>query len=365
MGGHAWIDMQYLLGLKRLGHKVTYLEECGEESWVYNWQTEELTTDLEYPTSYIKHCLEPTEIRNNWIYRAGEDSVGLDVSTFLDICKEADLLIIRGVPLKLWRPEYNFPTRRAFIDVDPGFTQFKLANNDLELVNTINQSEKLFTIGQRLGAADCPIPTCGYEWIKTVSPISLKDWQYVESDADCFTTIMQWRSYKDAFYEGKLYGNKEREFPKFMTLPSFTTQCLKIALTGADPGKFMEYGWEVTEGWSSSLTPSSYQKFIQESRAEICIAKHGYVATRGGWFSDRSICYLASGRPVLVQDTGLSDWLPTGNGVVTFNNLEEAVRGIEEINKNYEQHRRAARELAEKCFNAENVLTDFINKAVS
>ncbi len=366
VGGHAWIDMQYLLGLTRLGHKVTYLEECGEESWVYNWQTEELTTDLEYPTSYIRQCLKTSELSDNWIYRAGKSSVGLDVSTFMDICSESDLLIIRGVSLNLWRPEYNLPTRRAFIDVDPGFTQFKLANNDLELVNTVNKSEKLFTIGQRLGAADCSIPTLGYEWLNTVSPVSLQDWQYVESnDAVYFTTIMQWRSYKDAFYEGKSYGNKEKEFPKFITLPSLSTQPLKIALTGAPPEKFTDCGWEVIEGWSSSFTPSSYQKFIQESRAEICIAKQGYVATRGGWFSDRSICYLASGRPVLMQDTGLNDWLPTGNGIVTFSNLKEAVCGIEEINKNYEHHRRAARELAEQHFDATYVLTNLINTAMS
>src|SRR5215203_6029863 len=115
VGGHAWIDMQYLIGLTRLGHTVTYLEECGEESWVYNWQAEELTTDLEYPTAYLKQCLETTGLAIDWIYRAGEFSVGLDVSAFREICSECDLLIIRGVLLNLWRPEYSFPKRRAFI----------------------------------------------------------------------------------------------------------------------------------------------------------------------------------------------------------------------------------------------------------
>ena len=213
---------------------------------------------------------------------------------------------------------------------------------------------------------DCSIPTLGYNWQKTVSPVSLPNWRYAQSDDDNrFTTIMQWRSYKDAFYDGRSYGNKEKEFPKFIDLPKLTEQRLKIALTGGEPEMFTDHGWEVVEGWSTSFTPSQYQQFIQRSRAEICVAKHGYVATRGGWFSDRSICYLASGRPVLMQDTGIRDWLPTGKGVVAFTTLEDAASGIEEINKNYEYHRRASRELAEKFFDASHVLTDFINAAMN
>jgi hypothetical protein len=149
-----------------------------------------------------------------------------------------------------------------------------------------------------------------------------------------------------------------------MDLPRLTPQSLRIALTGADPQRFLEHGWQVVEGWEATWAPSSYREFIQGSRAEFSVAKHGYVVTRGGWFSDRSVCYLASGRPVLVQDTGLGDWLPTGEGIVTFRDVAEAVQGIEAINADYERHRRVARRLAEEYFSADRVLTSLLEAAL-
>src|SRR5947209_4461435 len=123
VGGHAWIDMQYIAGLRAIGHDVYYLEECGPESWVYNWESEQLTTDLDYPSGYVRSCLEPLGLAGRWIYRAGEVSAGMGVGEFIDICSRADLLLFRAVPLALWRLEYSLPRRRAFIDADPGFTQ--------------------------------------------------------------------------------------------------------------------------------------------------------------------------------------------------------------------------------------------------
>jgi hypothetical protein len=366
IGGHAWVSMQYLLGLAALGHQVYYLEECGEGSWVYNWQTDEVTTELDYPTSYVRDCLQPVGFGDRWLYRVGDQSVGCDFATFLDVCRQADLLIVRGAPLPLWRAEYQWPQRRVFLDVDPGFTQIRLANGNNELTQTAAQCERLFTIAQRLGAADCPIPTVGREWIKTVSPVHLPSWPCLQNiNATHFTTIMQWHSYKDVVYNGVSYGNKEKEFPTFMDLPQFTPQSLQIALTGASHAAFTQHGWEVVEGWQTSLTPSAYQNFIQQSRAEFCVAKQGYVATRGGWFSDRSVCYLASGRPVLVQDTGLHDWLPCDKGALTFHDMSSALRGIEEINSKYEEHCRAARQLAEQHFDAEQVLSTFLTAAMA
>jgi hypothetical protein len=140
---------------------------------------------------------------------------------------------------------------------------------------------------------------------------------------------------------------------------------MQLALTGSAPEKFVEHGWEVLPGWVPSRTPCSYRSFIQESRAEFGVAKHGYVKMRGGWFSDRSVCYLASGRPVLVQDTGLDDWLPTGEGVVTFRDLPGAVAGIDKINADYERHRRAARRVAEEYFAPERVLQPLLEAAMA
>lgn len=366
VGGHAWIDMQYLAGLSALGHEVYYLEDCGEESWVYNWDTEELTTDLSYPANYVRDCLEPLGLEDRWIYRAGNQSRGMSIDAFLDICARADLMIIRAVPLAVWRDEYTWSQKRCYIDADPGFNQISLLQGNSQILQTVNQCERLFTIAQRIGAADCPIPTAGREWIRTVAPVSLMHWEQIEeSPSPYYTTIMQWKGFREVEFEGMLYGQKDKEFPKFIDLPLHTEQKFCIALTGTSPDDLIKHGWNILEGWIVSKTPWSYRDFIRTSRAEFSIAKHGYAAMRGGWFSDRSVCYLASGRPVLVQDTGLDDWIPTGEGILSFRDLQEAVSGIETINADYDRHRRAARHLAEQYFDAMVVLPPLLEAAMN
>jgi hypothetical protein len=365
VGGLAWMNMQYLAGLRALGHDVFYLEECGEGSWVYDWEAQQLTTDLAYPAAYVRDCLEPIRLAGRWIYRAGDRAEGMSAEDFRDVCAQADLLIVHAVPVSLWRPEYDRPRRRVFIDVDPGFTQMSLATGNAELAATLGRCELRFTIGQRFGAADCPVPTAGRHWLKTLPPVSLEYWQPAEDGpATHFTTVMQWRGFRDVVHGGVLYGQKDREFPRFAKLPRHTPQPFRVALTGAPPEDLARHGWEVVPGWVPSRTPWSYRRFIQESRAEFGVAKHGYVRMRGGWFSDRSVCYLASGRPVLVQDTGLADWLPTGKGVVTFDDVPGAVRGVEAINADYEGHCRAARRIAEEYFAAERVLPALLDAAM-
>jgi hypothetical protein len=174
---------------------------------------------------------------------------------------------------------------------------------------------------------------------------------------------MQWKSYEEVAYRGATYGNKSREFSAIQDLPRRCSQPFRIALSGGDPDALRQLGWAVETGWEASFTPASYQHFIRTSRAEISVAKHGYVATRSGWISDRSACYLASGRPVLVQETGMSDRIPTGRGLVTFRDADEALAGIEAINGEYELHRRAARELAEEIFATERVLPRLVELA--
>jgi hypothetical protein len=365
VGGHAWTQMQYLAGLHDLGHDVVYLEECGAESWVYDWDSAELTTDLAYPTAYIRSCLEPLGLGARWIYRAGDQAAGMATDEFLSFCEEADLLIVRAVPLALWRPEYMRPRRRAFIDVDPGFIQIDLLNGRADLVEMASRCERLFTIGQRIGAPDCPIPSAGRVWHKTVSPISLPYWPQASArDATHFTTVMQWRGFREVVHEGAVYGQKDKEFPRFLDLPRSTLQPLRVALTGAPPDDLIRHGWEVVVGWESSRTPWSYREFVQTSRAEFSVAKHGYVHMRGGWFSDRSVCYLASGRPVLVQDTGLADWLPVGEGIVTFRDPVEALDGIASINGDYERQCTAARRIAEEHFATGRVLPPLLDRAM-
>jgi len=365
LGGQAWASLQYLLGFRALGHEVFYLEDCGDCSWVYNWDKEEWTFELEYPAAYVRECLEPFGLGDRWIYRTNGGSAGAPLEEFLAFCAEADLLVMRAVPLWVWRREYDRPRRRILLDVDPGFTQISIANGDKGLAEGIARCERRFTLGQRVGASDCPIPLVGGPWLKTLPPVFLPEWQFVEIAASHFTSLMRWQGFREATYLGVSYGQRDKEFPDVLDLPRLTPQKFCIAQMGIDPDLLKSHGWEVAPGEIVSRTPGTYRAFIQNSRAEFSVPKNGYVRMRGGWFSDRSVCYLATGRPVLIKDTGLTDWLPVGEGLLTFEDQDGAAAGVNRINQAYERHRRAARRLAENVFSTDRVLPSLLGTAVN
>jgi hypothetical protein len=365
LGGQAWAGLQYLLGLRALGHDVFYLEDCGRSSWVYIWEKEDWTHELEYPASYVHACLAPFGFGNRWIYRDNYRSLGMSLDSFLEVCGRADLLIMRAAPFWNWRSEYELPRRRAFVDVDPGFTQISIANGDAGLAAGIAKCERRFTYAQRVGKPDCAIPSEGGPWRATRPPVFLDEWPVVPGSGTHFTSIIRWQGFKEVTFNGVSYGQRDKEFPRYFELPNHTPQTFCIAQMGIRPETLRQHGWEVVPGEVISRTPDSYRQFIQGSRAEFSIPKQGYVAMRGGWFSDRSVCYLASGRPVLIEDTGLSDWLPIGDGLLTFTRPESALEAIDRVNSQYEHHRRVARGIAERFFDASEVLTDFVEAAIS
>jgi hypothetical protein len=364
VGGKAWVYLNYLLGLRDLGFDVVYLEDAGHESWVYDWPSGEFVTDVDYPARFVEASLRGAGFDGRWAYRAGDETRGATLDEIREWCRSARLLIVHGDPIPVWRPEYDTVRRRAYVDLDPGFTQWRLAKRDGTLVPTVDKCHVVFTIGQHVGASNCPIPTVDREWIHTLPPVHTAYWSERPSPADApFTAVMDWRGFRDIEFEGAVYGQKDREFPQFRSLPSLTNQPLLLAISGKSPDELTSGGWGATEGWKASRTAEDYESFIRSSRAEFGIAKHGYVKSRGGWFSDRTVCYLASGRPVLLQDTGLSGCLPIGAGILTFSDLATAVQGIEAINGNYDMHARAARKVAEDVFDARLVLTRFLQDA--
>lgn len=365
LGGQAWAVLQYLLGFRALGHDVYYVEDCGVSSWVYNWGTSEWTTELDYPAGYVRSCLEPFGFAGKWVYRTNDGAVGMSVDEFREVCTTADLLIMRAVPLWVWRDEFNLPRRRAFIDVDPGFTQFSIAQGDKGIAQGVARCERRFTVGQRIGAGDCPVPMEAGPWFPTLPPVFLGEWPRVTTPADEFTSIIRWQGFREAQHNGAAYGQRDKEFPKFFDLPKQSGQKFRVAMMGTKPETLTAHGWAVAPGEVISETPQNYRDFIQQSRGEFCVPKHGYVETRGGWVSDRSVCYLASGRPVLMEETGISDCVPCGNGLVTFTGLDGAVSALEQVNNRYEQHAAAARSLAENIFSTAKVLPQFLDVAMS
>jgi hypothetical protein len=354
-----------LLSLIELGHEVCYLEDCGEESWVYNWETREFTTDAAYPAAYVKQCLESLGLGDRWFFRAGSTVAGMELEDFKEICASADLLIFRAAPLSLWRDEYSLPKRRIFIDVDPGFTQFSLSRGNPLLAATLRQCDRVFTLAQRIGAHDCLIPTAGYSWIPTLPPVSLKSWAAVPSlNPEFFTSVLRWRGFRSAKFQGIKYEQKNKTLMEFLRLPQHVSQKFKLAYLGANPRLLIRNGWHIVPGDVATATPEQYRDFIQGSRAEFGIAKHAYVETRGGWFSDRSVCYLASGKPVLLQDTALSGQLAAGEGIVPFRDLQEAIAGVESINSRYDFHASAARRLAEELFDGRKIVQRLLEDAM-
>src|ERR1051326_8300656 len=235
LGGQAWACLQYLLGLRALGHEVYYLEDCGRSSWVYVWEKEDWTHVLDYPAAYVNACLEPFGFGDRWIYRDNYRSLGVPLNRFQEICHRADLLVMRAAPFWNWRLEYDKPRRRAFIDVDPGFTQITLANGDQGWINGVAKAERHFTYGQRIGAPDCPIPQTGGPWLKTLPPVFLPEWPVCESEATHFTSVMRWQGFREVTHGGISYGQRDKEFPRFMDLPQSTTQRFCIAQMGIKP----------------------------------------------------------------------------------------------------------------------------------
>lgn len=364
LGGQAWAVLQYLLGLRALGHEVYYLEDCGRSSWAYVWEKEEVTYELDYPAAYVHACLEPFNFGSRWIYRDSYRSLGMPLPQFLELCHSADLLVMRATPFWDWREEYDAPKRRAFIDVDPGFTQITIANGDRGWGDGVARAERRFTVAQRLGAPGCAIPGAGGPWLKTRPPVFLPEWPLAETPATHFTSVVRWQGFRDVTHSGVAYGQRDAEFPRFIDLPRKVAQKFRLAQVGARPEELARHGWEAVPGEVVSRTPDRYRDFIRQSRAEFSVPKSGYVQMRGGWFSDRSVCYLASGRPVLIEDTGLADWLPVETGLVTFTDLESAARRVERINAEYPRHRAAARQLAEQFFATDVVLPPFLDAAM-
>jgi hypothetical protein len=367
LGGQAWAVLQYLLGFRALGHRVTYLEDCGQSSWIYNWDKNEWTTELEYPAGYVHACLEPFGLGADWIYRTDEGSLGLPLDELLQRCESADLLIMRAVPLWIWRPEYDRPKRRAFLDVDPGFTQATLQSGDKGWLEGVARAERALTYGQRVGQTGCLMPSTAQLWLPTLPPVHLPQWpiQPPALSDTCYTSVIRWQGFRDVTVDGKVFGQRDKQFAQHLDLPAKTGARFCVAMMGTEPATLERHGWRVLPGEQISKTPHSYRDFIQQSRAEICIPKHGYVEMRTGWVSDRSVCYLASGRPVVMEETGLSDCIGTGDGLVTFRGGEEAVLAIKAVEANYLEHSRGARALAEGLFSTAVVLPRLLDDCLS
>ena len=352
-GGASWAVLQYVLGLQRLGCDVVLVEQ---------WEAPQETTSLTRTPAgfYFREIVRSFGIEEcSALLRAGTDqTVGLVYARLRERCRGADLLInISGI---LTEPELisDIPVR-AYLDLDPAFNQLW---HESGIDMRFEAHNRFVTVGQALGTPDSPVPTAGREWIPTLPPVVLDRWPSAGGPGDgSFTSIGNWRGYGSVEHEGVHYGQRVHSMRPFMELPRRTDAQFRLALA-IHPGEKKDLealdanGWQLVDPLDAAGTPERYARFIKRSTAELGIAKSGYVLSRSGWFSDRSACYLASGRPVLAQETGFTRFLPAGDGLLSFETLDEAVAGVEAIRSDYARHARAARELAEDLLDSDRVL---------
>jgi hypothetical protein len=255
----------------------------------------------------------------------------------------------------------------VFIDIDPGYPQMW---RELGLADVLAGHDRFVTLGANVGRPQCAIPDCGVEWIATPPPVALDAWTpaWAGGPGRAYTTVATWRNaYGTVSFGGETYGSRVHEFRRFVELPRLVDADFELALDidaaeTRDLAALEANGWRLVDPRRVAGTPRAYRDYIRGSRAEICVAQQMYVATRSGWLSDRSVCYLASGKPVLAQDTGLRDRYPVGEGLLAFSTLDELAAGVEEIERDYERHSRAARALAEDCFDARKVLARLLER---
>jgi len=354
----SWHHLQYLIGLSRLGHEVAFFETYGWPNSCYDPGRSMMTSDPAYGMDYLVRLLEPFGLKDRWCYLAEDGTAyGMPRARLAEFCADCDLYL--NLSNINWTPELEQCRRRVLVDTDPVFTQIGAHG----LGGPFENYHALFTLAGNVHKTGCDMPTAGLQWKPTRQPVVLDLWPVDAGDpARPFTTVSSWSPIGDCEHRGRVYGMKNREFEPFFSLPRDTGEAMEMALSA--PCEIRERltngGWRLVDPLKATADPWTYQRYLSRSRAEFSVAKHGYVVTRCGWFSERSAGYMASGRPVLVQDTGFSDWMETGTGVIAFKTREDVLAGIEAINSQYERHCRAARALAEEYFDARKVLSDLL-----
>jgi hypothetical protein len=362
LGGHSWHHLQYLVGFQRLGHRVSFFEDHGWPNSCYDPIKADMTSDPSYGIDYIRCLLRPHGLADRWCYLAEDGtSYGMSREQLADACRECDVYV--NLSNINWIPELKLCRRRVLIDTDPVFTQI----GAFGMGGPFGRYHSLFTYGENVHGPNCEMPDGGARWFPTRQPVVMDLWEAEAGDSSApFTTVASWSNFGDREYRGRVYGHKNREFEPYFSLPTEVDEPMEVAIDVPSDvrQRLSDGGWRLRDPLEVTLSPQAYQAYLAASRAEFSVAKHAYVTTRSGWFSDRSSAYLASGRPIIVQDTGFSDFLPCGEGLLAFTTPREAKASIRRLTKDYERHRTAARKLIEAYFEASDVLTALLERCI-
>jgi hypothetical protein len=354
-GGHAWVLLQYLLGFRRLGYEVLFLDRLSREM---------LPPGAEWPppreVEWLRSTMAAQGLESDWCLllddREAGLAVGLSRREALARVRRATVLIdVMGFLAD--EEMLAAASRHVFLDIDPGFPQMW---QELGLHRSFGEHDAYATVGLRVGLEGSSVPTCGVEWVRTPQPIVLGEWPATPGGR-AYTSVATWRGpFEPIDFAGERYGLRAHQMRAFAGLPAATGVEMELALDideadAADADLLREGGWRLVPP-ERAATAADYRGYVQASRAEVGVAKDIYVRSRGGWLSDRSLCYLASGKPVIAQATGFEREVETGAGLLCFADLEEATAAVAEVEGAYERHSAAARELAGTRFDSDRVL---------
>jgi hypothetical protein len=357
--GSMWVRFQYLLGLQKLGIESYWVDRIARVDPFSEAHS------LDYLMKRFDRIVSEWDLRGRACvdYDHGDQFFGMSERELVRLVRDADLLINIGGNLPADSPLMDVP-RRVFVDVDPGYTQIWAQQCDIGL----DRHNYFFTVGQNVSRPEFAIPTSGVDWKTTLPPVVLEQWPArIDERCQRIATVADWRGSQVAIYEAEYYGTKREQFIRFLDVPMLADERIELVLCIGqhdfeDLGLLLGHNWRVRDPYTYAGDLESYRELIQYSRAEFSIAKSGYVKSRSGWISDRTACFLASGKPAIVQSTGIEWRLPTEKGLLSFSTVEEAVEAIRSMNEGYLGHCRAARRIAEEYFDSDLVLRSLLEQ---
>ena len=375
-GGVTWDYVQYPVGFKALGHEVYYIEDTRLYP-IY----QKPGSDYADASSCVEHLAAVMKyfgFEDHWAYRdeASGKCFGMTEEKIKEKCGSADVFVNISCSTFL-RDEYVKIPSRVLIDSDPMFTQIQYLSQQMftpgepGLQQMIDAHNYHFTFGENINSDDCRIPRCGLNWKATRQPVCLEYWKTkngFDLSHSSFTTLMNWSAAKVLQYQNEEWGQKDIEFKKIFEIPSFAKSATFSAVINKTGGtdqffskeKIENAGWHILDPEKSAGDWNAYRQFIDHSSGEFSVAKNTYVKGRTGWFSCRSACYLAMGKPVVTQDTGWSKFVPSGAGVFAFDDMAIAKEAIEKIILDYKQQSSFAKEIANEYFDSNKVLSDLL-----
>jgi len=363
VAGAVWGTMHYMVGLKRLGYEPYYVEAHARTPSML--MTSETDDGSALAADFIAGVMRRFDMGDRWAYHALHDDgrvYGMDAEALNSLYRDAALIInYHGGTLPL--PEHTATGRLVYLGTDPVDIEIEVAEGRRETIDFLAQHCAFYTWGLNLGRPDCRVPLPTPFEFKPMPPVVVRDLWATPPDDRCrrFTTVGNWRQkWRDITFQGEVYHwSKHFEFLKFVDLPRRIDQEFELGLASYEPddlAMLKEHGWHVRDAMSFSTDLDKYREFVAESRGEFTVAKDQNVRLRSGWFSERSAQYLAAGRPVITQETGFSNVLPTGRGLFGFSTMEEIISAIEAVNADYEGHCRQASEIAAEHFDYARIL---------